>query len=642
MWRKNKPAFLTPVMNLRQKVVFTFLRLVWFTALLYFWGWWVREGHVTTVIGFVITSIVIFWETVSPLYYLILSGRMKKANPEIEPPEGRVLLVICETPGEPWAPVGLPTARALLETARVYTARTGNKADVALFHENPSSDRQIASDCRRLGIKIYTRHGKPQYHNAEFPFRTKSKEGNLNGNIVENNLLRKYEFIATFDCDHVPQPDYLVNAMRYFADPKVGLVSAPSICDANLDMSWVVKARSDAECGLHGAQQAGSSAPLASLAIGSHYLARSEALEGNVHPIRKDGKTEYVRVPFGPELAEDHSTTLSLNARGWRSVHAIDAIAHGDGATSFADSMTQEFQWSRSLMVVLLKWTPGYYKIAQMGLIKKAQFLFAQIWYPIFALTLLIGHLMAPTALALKLPWVNVDYSEFLIHWIPLTVACIIPGMWMRRQGFMRPTDGSILSWESFLFTLVRWPWALYGVVQGAISVLILRRELSFKVTPKGVTGPQPLPIKALIPYLFIIVVTMGTALAVGDAGPSRGYYWFALLDAFIYMIVTAAIIVLHVKENRSRLTRPAVFFVWKPLAILMIATILFAAGVIVRGKDAMFGITGNPSFIGGSWKEVPIGYAPNGKRIMHKVLVTPEPAKETTNTSAQVIGKSE
>ncbi len=61
---------------------------------------------------------------------------------------------------------------------------------------------------------------------------------------------------------------------------------------------------------------------------------------------------------LGPELAEDHSTTLMMNAHGWRGVHALDAIAHGDGPRTFADLITQEFQWSRSLMMILLQYSP--------------------------------------------------------------------------------------------------------------------------------------------------------------------------------------------------------------------------------------------------------------------------------------------
>ena len=51
---------------------------------------------------------------------------------------------------------------------------------------------------------------------------------------------------------------------------------------------------------------------------------------------------------------------MMFNAAGWRGVHALDAIAHGDGPNTFADLATQEFQWSRSLVTILLKYTPLY------------------------------------------------------------------------------------------------------------------------------------------------------------------------------------------------------------------------------------------------------------------------------------------
>ena len=97
---------------------------------------------------------------------------------------------------------------------------------------------------------------------------------------------------------------------------------------------------------MHGSLQAGYNGGLAPLCIGSHYAVRTVAL-------RQIGG-------LGPELAEDHSTTLLMNAFGWRGVHALDAIAFGYGPRTFADLVTQEFQWSRSLVTLLLQYSPKY------------------------------------------------------------------------------------------------------------------------------------------------------------------------------------------------------------------------------------------------------------------------------------------
>ena len=82
--------------------------------------------------------------------------------------------------------------------------------------------------------------------------------------------------------------------------------------------------------------------------IGSHYAVRTEALE------QVGG--------LGPELAEDFSTTLILTAHGWQGVFAIDAEAHGNGPDCVADCVTQDFQWARSMIRVLLTVFPHYWK----------------------------------------------------------------------------------------------------------------------------------------------------------------------------------------------------------------------------------------------------------------------------------------
>ena len=58
--------------------------------------------------------------------------------------------------------------------------------------------------------------------------------------------------------------------MAPFADPAVGYVSAPSICDSNAERSWSARGRLYAEGTLHGALLAGYTNGWAPLCIGSH------------------------------------------------------------------------------------------------------------------------------------------------------------------------------------------------------------------------------------------------------------------------------------------------------------------------------------------------------------------------------------
>lgn len=80
---------------------------------------------------------------------------------------------------------------------------------------------------------------------------------------------------------------------------------------------------------------------------------------------------------LGPELAEDHSTTLKMNAGGWGGVCQPDAIAHVDGPETCLDAMLQEFHWPRSLMLILLQLTPQC--LPSHPTRKSCQFLFPQV-----------------------------------------------------------------------------------------------------------------------------------------------------------------------------------------------------------------------------------------------------------------------
>ena len=267
---------------------------------------------------------------------------------------------------------------------------------------------------------------------GRFPAREKCKEGNLRF-FYENFGYTAYDFVIQLDADHVPEPDYLLHMVRPFADPAVGYVAAPSICDSNLGESWTVRARLYLEASMHGVLQAGYNAGWSPNPIGSHYAVRVEAVKTLVHRT----KDLLVMGGLGPELAEDHTTGEAMNAQGWRGAFALNAFAHGEGAGSINDSITQEFQWSRSLMNVLLKWTPGYWRGLSFKL--KRQYLFSEFWYPIFAFHMLLCYLLPVIALVTKNALVNVSYPEFMLMSSVLTLACLLPVSWLQRQGWFRP-----------------------------------------------------------------------------------------------------------------------------------------------------------------------------------------------------------
>ncbi|WP_204105360.1 MULTISPECIES: glycosyltransferase family 2 protein [Spirulina sp. CCY15215] len=518
--------FLVDVMSKSEKRTFFILVSIWFVTLIWFWHWWLYHHHVITWMGMSINTLLIAWNTLLPGYYFYFVARMKTPNPKIEIPDHwRVAMVVTKAPSEPWAIVQR-TVEAMLAQSHPH--------DNWLADEDPQPE--TVAWCKANGVQVSTRKGIAEYHQPTWPRRTRCKEGNL-AYFYDKYGYDRYDVVVQLDADHVPELGYLEAMIRPFVNPKVGYVAAPSICDANSHESWVVNARLFAEATMHGSLQAGYNDGWAPLCIGSHYAVRAQA-------VKDIGG-------LGPELAEDHTTTLMMNSRGWQGVFAFDAEAHGDGPGCFADFLVQEYQWSRSLMVVLLAITPRYWKGLKPHL--KFQFIFAQLWYPFFAITILIGSSLPILALINDQPWVKVSYFEFFLRSLALTLACVAPVNWVASRQWLRPKNAKVLSWETVLFQFARWPWILAGVYNATVSC-ILKKELPFRVTPKGGNAPKPLPIQVLFPYFLLGLVCAIAVIILGEIQHAKGYYFLTLVNSGIYITLILAIIWLHIRENAPQL----------------------------------------------------------------------------------------
>jgi cellulose synthase/poly-beta-1,6-N-acetylglucosamine synthase-like glycosyltransferase len=323
---------LAPVLTGYRRVEYFIGVALWFAALVYFWTWWLRPEHHFSAFGTVFATWVLAWVTLIPAYFLmVFACAVRPSGPLRLPTGSRVAMVVTKAPSEPFSVVA--------ETLLAMLAQNVPH-DTWLADEDPSFE--TLQWCRRYGVSVSTRKGRADYHRTTWPRRTRCKEGNL-AFFYDHYGYERYDFVVQLDADHVPEPGYLREMLRPFADPGVGYVSAPSICDRNAAESWSARGRLHAEANFHGSLQAGYSGAFAPMCIGSHYAVRTAAL-------KEIGG-------LGPELAEDHSTTLMMNAYDWRGVHALDAIAHGDGPRTFADLATQEFQWSRSVVMILLQYS---------------------------------------------------------------------------------------------------------------------------------------------------------------------------------------------------------------------------------------------------------------------------------------------
>lgn len=563
-------AVLAPLLKPAQRVELVVAITVWGAAFLFFWVWWLQPAHVVGIGRFIFASLPFVWLTLMPIYFFsVFTGSRKPAGATQLPPGSRVAMVVTKAPSEPFEVVA-QTLEAMLDQPYPH--------DTWLADEDPS-DETLAW-CAGHGVRVSTRKGVANYQRQEWPRRVRCKEGNL-AYFYDHYGYRLYDFVVQMDADHVPTRHYLERMLAPFGDPTVGYVSAPSICSRNAKESWAARARLYAEASMHGPLQAGYTGGWAPLCIGSHYAVRTQALQAIGG--------------LGPELAEDHSTTLMMNAGGWRGVHAIDAIAHGDGPRTFADLATQEFQWSRSLVTILLRYSPAL--VPQLPGRLRFQFLFCQFWYPLYSGIWALLFLMPVLALASGERFANVTYIDFALHYMPMSLVLLVMIYRWRASGWLRPADSRLLSWEEILFVLAKWPWSLLGTLY-AVRDFLAGSFVDFRVTPKGTGTVDPVPLRVLAPYVAISAGSAAAALLFRSAGTASGFYIFAIVNAALYALLVLVILVRHGIENPGR-RRAGVRGTAQAGLVLGLFVLPFTAAV-QRGPEGLGALT---------WGAMPISY---------------------------------
>ena len=521
--RANSTPFLIPLLGPRAEAALRALTFCWFVAAVWFWAWWTAAPRGPWNVERVVASGALAWVFLLSGYFLFFACRMTRPNPRVAVPNLRVAMVVTKAPSEPWNVV-VRTLTGMLNQDFPHCF------DVWLADEQPTD--QVREWCAEHGVSLLSRQGVRGYHEAQWPRRTRCKEGNL-AYFYDQVGYERYDVVAQLDADHVPEPTYLTEIVRPFANPNVGYVAAPSLCDANADAGWTVRGRLFREASTHGPVQAGSNGGWAPVCIGSHYAVRTAAL-------RDVGG-------LGPELAEDYSTTLWLQAAGWDGVFAIDAEAHGDGPETVNDMLLQETQWSRSLGTILVRWAPS--RLRRTPRRARARLSFALLFYAVQGLLLTVGVLLPSVGLLTQTTWATASLSGFYVHIWLCAVFPFAAMALLRHQGVLRPRRAKLFSYEVFMFQLIRWPWTAIGFAQGMRAGL-RRTSAPIKVTPKGRGRRQPLRLVYLAPALIIGIIPAVTVAVVKPTGQNIGLYLLCIVQASIYL---AGVVAIYVSEKHLR-----------------------------------------------------------------------------------------
>src|SRR5438105_243904 len=169
------------------------------------------------------------------------------------------------------------------------------------------------------------------------------------GNLDHAVLRRGGEFVAIFDCDHVPARSFLQVAMGWLVrDPGLALVQtphhfySPDPYSRNLRTAPSVPAESEL---FYGVIQRGLDTWNASFFCGSCAVLRRSAL-AEVGGIATDTVTE------------DAHTALRLHRRGWRTAYLAVPQAAGLETETLAAHVGQRIRWARGMAQIFRRDNP--------------------------------------------------------------------------------------------------------------------------------------------------------------------------------------------------------------------------------------------------------------------------------------------
>ncbi|MCD8338917.1 MAG: UDP-forming cellulose synthase catalytic subunit [Burkholderiales bacterium] len=309
-----------------------------------------------------------------------------------------------------------------------------------------------------------------------------AKAGNINHALSQTHA----EFVAIFDCDHVPVKTFLTRTMGWFLrDKSIALVQTPhhfyskDPFEKNLHLGDTVPNENSL---FHDFIQKGNDTWNSTMFCGSCAIMRRKALE-EVGGIALETVTE------------DAHTSLKLNRKGWTSAFLSIPLSAGLSTETLASHIGQRIRWARGMIQIFRLDNPLFGK--GLTIPQRLCFLNAMIHF-LHGLPRIV-FLLAP------LPFLFADIYVIYASAIAIFVY-LVPHMvhatmttYIIHKGYRFPFVSAlyetILSWYIFLPTLV----AIFAPHRGKFNV----------TTKGGVIDSSFLDWAVAKPYLWLLLFNL-------------------------------------------------------------------------------------------------------------------------------------
>ncbi|HXW09355.1 MAG TPA: glycosyltransferase [Steroidobacteraceae bacterium] len=404
--------------------------------------------------------------------------------------------------------VFVPTINESVEIVRrtvMAAQRMRNATEVWLLDDGNRLEMQVLAD--ELGCRYLARTEN-----------THAKAGNLNHALGHTRT----EFVAIFDADHAPAPNFLDETLGFFSDPKVAFVQTPQDF-YNLDSFQHRLNRRDSlvwseQTLFFRVIQPGKDSQDAAFFCGSCAVVRRTALD------------DIGGFSTGT-VTEDIHTSIRLHKRGWKSVYYGRSLAFGLAPASIIPFLKQRLRWGQGAMQVWRQ--EGVLFTRGLTLRQRLSYLATMLayfegWQRLVFFTAPVIVLTTGT-----MPILQLD-REFLVRFLPYYLLTF----WTFEE-VARGHGRTVLTEQ-------------YNMVRFAVFITatfgFFLRKLRFVVTPKQM-GEGDATRRMLWPQYLVLAANV-VAIPVGIAwfGTERGLPAGALIANLIWAALTCGIAVAAIR----------------------------------------------------------------------------------------------
>jgi len=298
--------------------------------------------------------------------------------------------------------------------------------------------------------------------------RRTDRSGYKAGALAHGLQLSFGEFVAIFDADNLPRPDFLTKAMGHFADPQVGLVQA----------RWSFLNR--AESILCRAQ---------ALFLDSHFFVEQSArcrggLFMNFNGTAGIWRRQAIESAGGWQadtLTEDLDLSFRAQMAGWRFVLAEEIDVPTELPGSIRAFKSQQFRWAKGAFETGLKLLPGILRSDLPRRIKIASFF--HLTQKIVSLVVLLLSIMLIPALFFRM-----ETGLFKVLALDLPIFLAATGSMSAFYGLAHKREQKDRSWRSSFLLPVLTSVGIGLAVNNASAIFsaVFSRRNQFVRTPKS------------------------------------------------------------------------------------------------------------------------------------------------------------